>query len=464
MRLIVLLSMIAVTVARCFAAPADDGVLRLPSYKKVKLQNGLTLMLMEQHEVPVISFTVLVRSGSVADPAGKEGLASLTAGLLRKGTATRSADQLSAELDFIGGLLGAGATFDYTTVTAEFIKKDLGKGLDLLTDTLLNPTFPESEVAKLVKQRIDGLKAAKDRAQAVIGSYYESYLYGDHPYGRPPGGSERSLATASRDDIVKLYQDHYRPGATIMAVAGDFSTIEMERMLKERFSPWTGNPPTPAAVPEKKPAQGRRLLLVDKPDSTQTFYTIGNLGISRTNPDRVFIDVVNTIFGGRFTSMLNTELRVKTGLTYGARSWFSERKAPGPFAISTFTRNETTEKAIDMTLEVLKRLHEKGISDEELKSAKNYVKGQFPPDIETTDQLAALIAQLEFYGLDEKEVSGYYAKVDSMTVADASRIIKRYFPLEDLVFVLIGKSDEIRDIARKYAAKVDSKSITDPGF
>lgn len=463
-RLLALLSTVAVTVAGCSTVAADDGSLKLPSYKKLKLENGLTVMLMEQHEVPVVSFTVLVGAGSVADPAGKEGLASLTAGLLRKGTKTRSADQVSADLDFIGGLLGARAGFDYTTISAEFIKKDIGKGLELLADTLLNATFPEDEVAKLMKQRIDGLKAAKDRAQGVIGSYYESYLYGGHPYGRPPGGSEKSLATASRADIVKFYDDHYRPGVAVLAVAGDFSTPEMERMLTARFGAWKGKALPPAGVVEKKAVQGRRLLLVDKPDSTQTFYTIGNVGISRTNPDRVFIDVVNTLFGGRFTSMLNTELRIKTGLTYGARSSFSERKAAGPFAISTYTRNETTEKAIDMTLEVLKRLHEKGISDEELKSAKNYLKGQFPPDIETTDQLAALLAELEFYGLDEREISGYYSKIDSMTVADARRIIKQYFPLDDLVFVLIGKADEIRGVAKKYAAKVDSKSITDPGF
>lgn len=459
-----LLMTVVITTSVTAAAAADDGALKLPAYKKVKLKNGLTVIMMEQHEVPVVSLAVLVKAGSVADPAGKEGLASLTAGLLRKGTKSRSADQISAELDFIGALLGAGATFDYTAVSAEFIKKDTSKGLDLLTDVLLNATFPEAEVTKLVKQRMDGLKAAKDQAQAVIGAYFDAYLYGDHPYGRPSGGNERSLAAISREDIATFYRNHYSPGAAILAVAGDFSTAEMERSLTEKFETWKGPAPSRSTVPETKAAQGKRLLLVDKPDSTQTFYRIGNIGISRTNPNRVYIEVVNTLFGGRFTSMLNTELRIKSGLTYGARAEFDERKAPGPFAISTYTRNETTEKAIDMTLEVLKRLHEKGISEEELKSAKNYLKGQFPPDIETTDQLAGLLARLDFYGLDESEVNKYYAKVDSMTVADAGRIIKQYFPLDNLVFVLIGKADEIRDLAKKYAQKIDAKSITDPGF
>jgi predicted Zn-dependent peptidase len=218
------------------------------------------------------------------------------------------------------------------------------------------------------------------------------------------------------------------------------------------------------SFPEAAPVTGKKLLLVDKPDAKLTYYWIGNLGIARTNTDRVYIQVINTLFGGRFTSMLNTELRIKTGLTYGARSVFNQRKVRGPFAISTFTQNAKTGEAIDRTLDILKQLHEKGITEEELKSAKSYLKGQFPPTIETGDQLAPLIAQLEFYGLNETDINNYYAKIDSMTMPDAQRIIKQYFPLDDLVFVLIGKADEIQSIAKKYAPKLDTKAISQPGF
>lgn len=447
------------------AAPVRaQGQLKLPPYKKVKLKNGMTLLLMEQHEVPLISFNLIVKAGSVADPAGKEGLASVTAALLRKGTKTRSADQISAELDFIGATFGAGTTFDFTNGAAEFVNKDLTKGLDLLTDVLLNPQFPQDELTKLIKQRIDGIKAAKDQAQGVIGTYFNAYLYGSHPYARPTGGDEASLAAITRDDILKFYQDHYTPSNTILAVVGDFSTAEMERSLTEKFGTWPAKNAPATTIPEVVAGNGKRLLLVNKPDATQTFYRIGNVGIARTNKDRVFIDVVNTLFGGRFTSMLNSELRIKTGLTYGAGSFFDERKARGPFAISTFTKNETTEQAMDMTLEILNRLHEKGISEEELKSAKTYIKGQYPPEIETADQLAGLIAELEFYGLDEREVNDLYSKIDAMTLADARRIIKEYYPKDNLVFVLIGKADQIQAMARKYAPKVDTKSISEPGF
>lgn len=446
------------------AAQTAGGELKLPPYKKLKLKNGLTLLLMEQHEVPLISFNALIRGGGVADPGGKEGVASVMAGLLRKGTKSRTSDQISAELDFIGGQLGAGAGADWSNVSAEFVKKDLAKGLDLLADVLLSPIFPQDEVTKLLKQRLDGIKSAKDQAQGVIGQYYNSYLFGKHPYGRPAGGDENSLAAITRDDIVRFYEANYVPGNTILAVVGDFQAAEMEKIVTDRFAAWPAKPATPARMPDAQPVTGKRILLVDKPDATQTFFRIGNVGIARTNPDRLGIIVVNTLFGGRFTSWLSTELRIKNGLTYGAGSFFDERAGRGPFAINSFTPNTTTERCIDLALEVLRRLHEQGITEAELKSAKAYIKGQFPPTIETSDQLSRAITELEFYGLDEREINTFSAKIDAMTLADAKRIIQQYFPLDNLVFVLIGKASEIEPVAKKYAPKMETKSISQPGF
>jgi zinc protease len=445
------------------AANPQNNTLTLPPLRKVKLKNGLTLLLIEQHEVPIISFDFVVKAGSVSDPAGKEGVASLTAQLLRKGTSTRTADRLSSELDFIGGELDAGATFDYSNGSAEFVKKDLAKGLDLLADVLQHATFPQDEVTKELKRRADEIRAAKDRAPAVIGLYFGSYLYGNHPYARPVSGDERSVSGITRDDIVRFYQEHYKPDAVILAAVGDFNSPEMEQALTDKFGAWAGHANAEVTVPDPVAVNGRRLLLVDKPDATQTYFQIGNIGIARDCPDRIFVQVVNTLFGGRFTSMLNSELRIQTGLTYGANSSFAQRRARGPFTISTYTRNEKTEEAIDRTLDILKRLHEKGVTEEEMKSAKAYLKGQFPPGIETSDQLAGLIAQLEFYGLDESEINNYYAKVDSMTMSDAQRVIKQYFPLDNLVFVLIGKASEIESVAKKYA-KTGKISISQPGF
>ncbi len=459
---IVLTTLISATLTVGLAAQA--GGLKLPPYKKVRLKNGMTLLLMERHTVPLVDFNVIIRTGAAADSAGKEGQASMAANLLRKGTKTRSADQFSSELDFIGGQFFVNVTQDDSSIFAEFVKKDIDKGLELLADVLLNPAFPQDEFSKLLKQRVDGLKSSKDQAQAVIGTYFNAYLYGHHPYGRPVNGDEKSLASLTRDDVQKFYQTFYAPGNIILAVAGDFSTAEMEKMLTSKFGAWPARQTPATSVAEAAPVTGKRLLLIDKPDSTQTYYRIGNIGITRTNPDRVYLEVVNTLFGGRFTSMLNSELRIKSGLTYGASAFFDQRKNRGPFAIATYTKNATTGQAIDKTLEVLQRLHEKGITEEELKSAKNYILGQFPPTIETSGQLAGLLAELEFYGLDEREINEFTAKINAMTVADAQRVIKQYYPLDNLVFVIIGKASEIGDKVKKYAPRIDRLSISEPGF
>jgi zinc protease len=464
MKRLFILLFIVMLAASAAPARAADGALKLPPFKKVKLPNGMTVLLMEQHEVPIVSFNIIIKAGTVSDPVGKEGLASLTAGLLRKGTRSRSAEQIANELDFVGGTLMTEANYDFSRGAAEFVKKDADKGLDLLGDMLLNATFPLDEVTKMLKQRADAIKAAKDRPYTVINNYFNAYLYGDHPYGRPNEGDERSLAAITRDDVARFYQSYYAPANVILAVVGDFDSAEMQQALTRRFGSWSSKATAASGVPAPPAFTGRKLLLIDKPDATQTFYQIGNVGIARTNPDRVYIEVVNTLFGGRFTSMLNSALRIQSGLTYGADSFFNQRLAAGPFVISTFTPNATTEKAMDMTLDVLKRLHEKGITEDELKSAKSYLKGQFPPTIETSDQLAALLTQLEFYGLDETDVNNYYAKIDAMTMADAERVIKQYFPLDNLVFVLIGKASDIQTAAKKYAPKLDTKAINQPGF
>ena len=445
-------------------ASAQSPKLKLPPFTKAKLKNGVTVYLMEKHGVPLVSVALVVKSGSVADPAGKEGVASLTADLLRKGTPTRTADQVSEQLDFLGATFGTDTSVDMTRARAEFMKKDAGEGLDILADLLQHPSFPEAEVAKLVAQRVDGIKAAKDRAGAVLDTYFYKYLYANHPYGRPEEGDESSLKGITRDDVAAFHKAHYTPDNTTIVIAGDFSAAEMQKLLEAKFGSWAGKAAPATTLPQPAAVSGKRMLLVDKPDSTQTYYQIGNVGIARNNPDRTYINVVNTLFGGRFTSMINSELRIKSGLTYGARSFFDMRKVPGAFAISTYTKNATTEQAIDKTLEVVKRLHDKGITQEELDSAKAYIKGQFPPSIETAGELANLLATLDFYGLDEREVNELYQRIDSMDLATSKRIIQQYFPMDNLTFVIIGKASEIEPVVKKYAEKMDKKSITQPGF
>lgn len=446
----------------CPAAPGQS--LRLPPHEKFVLKNGLTVLLLEKRGVPLISIFAIVKTGAAADPTGKEGLASVTAALLRKGTKNRTAQQFSADLDYIGGSFSADAGADFTAISAEFLTKDLARGLELFSDAVLHPTFPQSETDKILAQSLDGVKAAKDEPNSVLGLYYAGYLYGAHSYGRPSDGDEVSLKRIQRDAITKCYEANYAPGDTILGVAGEFDAAEMRKKLEETLGAWPARSVPNMAIPAAAPAKGKKLLLIDKPDATQTYFAIGNIGTAANDPDRVAIRVVNTIFGGRFTSELNEALRVESGYTYGASSFFDSRKAPGPFGIFSFTKNETTTPAIDLALQVLEKLHKNGVTEEQLKSAKSYIKGQFPPTIETSGQLARRIVVNEFYGLNDDEVNQLEARVDAVTPAIAKQVIEKHFPLDNLVFVLIGKASAVGPAVKKYADKVDGRSITEPGF
>jgi predicted Zn-dependent peptidase len=452
----------AIVVLDCTLAPAQT--LHLPPHEKVVLKNGLTVLLLKKRGVPLVNISAIVKAGAAADPAGQEGLATTTAGLLRKGTKKRNAQQFAADLDYIGGEFEAEAGPDFTTINVEFQTKDLARGLDLFADVLLHPTFPQEEAEKFLAQGLDGVKAAKDDPQSVMMSYYSGYLYGTHPYGHPAGGDEVSLTRIRREAVTKFYETNYAPGNTILAVAGEFNAAEMTAKLAEELGAWESRAVKSAAIPGALPSKGKRLLLVDKADASQTYFTIGNTGIAANDPDRVAIRVVNTIFGGRFTSELNEALRVESGYTYGAQSFFDQRKVPGPFVIFSFTKNETTTPAIDLALQVLAKLHKDGVTQGQLKSAKSYIKGQFPPNIETSRQLARTIATHEFYGLGDDEVNELEARLDTVTPETARQVIQKHFPAENLVFVLIGKAAAIGPAVQKYATNQDTRLLSDPGF
>lgn len=457
---------IGVVAAVCMVCSAAAAApLHLPTHQKFVLKNGLTVLLLEKQGVPLIDISSIIKAGAAADPPGQEGLASITAGLLRKGTNKRTAQQFAADLDFIGATFDAEAGADFTSVREEFLSKDVDRGLDLFFDAILHPTFPPQETSKLLAQALDGVKGAKDDPQSVLGLYYGGYLLGAHPYGRPANGDEISLKQIQRDTIAKFYETNYVPGNVILTVAGQFKTAEMRKKLEDAVTAWPARPTSTIAIPPTQPVKGRRLLLVDKPDATQTYFALGNVGVARTDPDRVAIHVVNTIFGGRFTSELNEALRVESGYSYGARSFFDQRKSPGPFGIRSFTKNQTTVPAIDLTLKVLDNLHKNGVTAEQLASAKSYIKGQFPPSMETSAQLAQIIAVHEFYGLGDDEVNELEARVDAVTPEIARQVIQRHFPTADnLVLVLIGKASEIGPAVTKYAEKQDARPISEPGF
>ncbi|HVG42690.1 MAG TPA: pitrilysin family protein, partial [Chitinophagaceae bacterium] len=339
--------------------------------------------------------------------------------------------------------------------------KDKDKVLNIIRDVLLTPTFNAAEFEKEKQLLLAQLEQAKESPRSVIGDYFDEVSYGAHVYANPQNGRIATVTKLTAADAQKFYKSYYIPNGSAIAIVGDFNTNEMKTKLSSLFGNWEkGTPPASIANKPITAASEAKVLLVNKNDARETTFYIGGPGVPRSNPDYVAMEVVNTVFGGRFTSWLNNELRVNTGLTYGANSGFNRLKNAGTFRISTFTATKNTEAALDKSLEVLNRLHSTGIDEQTLTSAKNYVKGQFPPRYETSGQLAGLLTQMFWYGFDESFINNFQKNVDELTVDKAKGIVAKYFPKDKLQFIMVGKADDIRKIAAKYGkvTEVDIKA------
>jgi predicted Zn-dependent peptidase len=460
---VVLILFSAISSRFLYSAEPITQAFKLPAYEKYVMTNGLTIYLMEQHEVPLIYISAVFPAGAVRDE-DKYGMAYLTAQGLLFGTKNYTKKQIEESLDFIGATYSSSASKEYASLSMSFVASDQATVLPILKDIIVNPVFDKGEFEKRKKRLLTELQEAKERPRSVIGNYYNKFLFGKHVYANPVTGTVSSVNNISVENVEKFYESYYSPSTSAIAIVGDFKISEMKVTLQKLFKDWREKDIPGKILDINIPSyNASRLLLINKEDATETQFRIGSFGIKRSNPDYVAVQVVNTILGGRFTSWLNDELRVNRGLTYGARSYFDELKESGIFAISSFTRTETTLEAIDVALEVLQRLHNQGIDNETLSSAKNYIKGQFPPDYETAGDLAALFTEMYVYNFDESFINDFQKNVDEMTVEKSQQIIAKYFPKENLQFVLIGKSSEIREAVKKYGSLTE-KEINANGF
>lgn len=437
----------------------------LPAFDAVTLDNGMQIFLVERHDVPLVSFTALIRGGAVADPDGRNGTAALLAELLGKGAARRNAVEFAQAVESVGGRFNATAAKEAIAVRGEFMSRDIDLMVELLGDVLLDPALARTEFDKLRERSIQQIRAMKDTSLRALTSVYgDAFLFGEHPYARAVSGTEAGLARTGYADLRRYYIEQFGADRTILAIVGDFDAATLRAALEKRFGNWRKAAGSLPEIPPPASPPGTRVLLVDKPGATQTYFYIGNVGVARDYDARAALELVNTVFGGRFTSMLNTKLRVESGLTYGASSRMSQYSEPGSLAMMSFTQTDSTVEAIDMALDTLGRLHAEGLSGAQLASAKAYVLGQYPPELETSSDIAARLAEIAFHGLDRSDVDEFAARIDAVTLDDARREIDAVYPSRDeLVFVLIGDADAIRDGVAKYGPVTEMK-ISDPRF
>ncbi len=446
------------------AAAASEPSVKLPDYQTITLDNGATVLLMPRKDVPLIAANIAVRGGALADAPGKEGTADILGEMLSKGAGSRNALQFAQTVDGAGGSIGFGSSREAITANAQFLSKDSALMLSLLADALLRPTMDSAEFDKLRKRAIDGIANAKDSdPRQLIGTYTGGWLFRGHPYGRSAGGDETSLATITLTDLQAFRQQQMGGDRLIIAIAGDFDAKAVTAQVKQAFGGWAKAAGTLPQVEARSRETGRRVLLVDKPGATQTYFAMANVGSKHGDPAEAAQDLVQTAFGGRFTSMLNTELRVKSGLTYGARSAIERPSQPGAAVITSFTKTETTKAAIDLALVTLDRLHKDGLDATTIESAKRYVAGQYAPGLETAPQLAAQLVDMTMYGDSREVIDGYLGTIATATPAQIAEARAVFPDSKDLAIVAIGDASKIRDWMKAYGPLTEMK-LTDPRF
>lgn len=418
-------------------APGPAPALELPSVQRFTLSNGLPVVLMEKHQVPLVDLRLLIDAGAVDDPADRRGLASVTLDMMDEGAAGRDALALAEEVDFLGATLRTGSGLHTSVVELYTPLSKLESALPLMADVVLRPDFPEADLERLRLQRLTQLVQAHDEPNAVAATLFDRVLYGAaHPYGASP--DEAGLRALSRADLERYHAAAVRPGNATLVVVGDVTRATIEPLLEAAFGTWTGGPSgTPAQVDAVPQVEGRTVYLVDKPGAAQSVIRIGRIGAPRSTDDYYALTVLNTVLGGSFTSRLNQNLREDKGYTYGARSAFDFRPAAGPFLAYAAVQTDVTGPALAEFMKELEAIRTP-IPADELERAKNYVALQYPRRFQTVRQVAGELGELVAYDLPESTLTAFTERIQAVTAADVQRVAHQYVDPDHLAIVVVG--------------------------
>ena len=430
--------------APSFSAQTTDEI-ALPKIESKVLDNGMKVMVIERHDLPIVAFRLILKTGAAYDPKEKAGLGNLTAGLLTKGTSSRTAPQIAGEIDFVGGGLGAGAGLDVTYVTCRVMSKYFDTGLDLLSDIVLNPTFTEDEVKRLRRQTLAGIIQKKDDPNTVLEEKFDYFLFVDHPYAQASSGDEKTVAAITREDIVDFHKTYYVPNNVILAVVGDVKAGEVLQKVEAKFKNWQSKPLPDVKFASPPKIKGYQMLLVDKPDLTQAYIKLGHLGLAKKDPDEFPCKEMNYILGGGgFASRLVAKVRVEKGLTYGVDSQFDLNRDPGAFAVTMSTQTDSALAAIAAILDELKRIREAEVTPKELNDTKSFYTGYYPLRFETAEQVATQVLDTEIYGTGLDYIKNYRKNIKQVTPAEVLQAARKHIDPDNLKIVVVGNAEKLK--------------------
>ncbi|MFM7201620.1 MAG: M16 family metallopeptidase [Myxococcota bacterium] len=428
-------------------APAQaEAALSLP-LKDVTVGDGIKAQLVERHTLPLVTLTVAFKGGAAGDPKGKEGLTNLMVDALRAGAGTRNGKALAEALDGLGAELDLRVTRDAVEISLEVLSRDVPQALALLSDLVIRPTFAEDELARIRRQLQAEIQDRLDNPAAAVEVAFYEQLYRNHPYGHARTGTLESVEKLSRADVVALHKALFRPENAWLGVVGDFDPKQLKKQLDQAFKGWSkavaGTPALKVSVPSAPaPIKGRRIILVHRSGLTQSQIRIGNLAFASGAPGEVERTVVNTALGGGFTSRLVEEIRVNRSLSYGANSNFVTFEHTGPFVISTFTKNETLGETIQVALDTLKGLKDKGMQAPEFEKARASAAGRFAQNIQTPEALLQELAKLARYKLPLSSLVQRSEQLKAVSLEVANRTASA-LPFDDLLLVVYSDKDVV---------------------
>jgi zinc protease len=413
-----------------------------PVLHEERLANGANLVVAPRAGVPLAAVRLVVGVGAAHDPAGRHGLAHLVSLAARRGTRRRTGRQLDEAAESAGAELGSGADEDASYYGLSAPAEELPRLLDLVLEVTTEASFPNAELTRLRRRELAGMSHLLDEPGAVADRALVRAVYGDHPYGHPIDGRPAHLRRIDRAAALAFHRRWYGPAAVTLVVAGAVDPEKALALARRRLGRWKGTGEIPAPVPAPGPVP-RSVLVVDKPDLSQTQLRIGVPALARRSPSYFAATVANATFGGGFTSRLVEAIRVNRGLSYGVRSRYAMSRAAGMFYVSSFTKNETAAELVAVALDEARRYADEGPGPEELSRAQAWLAGLYPLSLETHDQVAERIADLRLYGLDLEEVTGYRERVRAVTAEECRTVARATFPLEGGVIVAVGPARQL---------------------
>ncbi len=423
--------------------PGPAPALSLPIPKKFNLSNGLSVFLVEQHSLPIVSANMITLSGSEKNPPNHSGLASFTADMLDEGTLKRSPLAIAADVDQIGATLSTGSSMDLCFIATRTLKRNIDAAFELVSDVLLNPAFVQDELERVRNDRLTYILQQKDSPGSLGIKVFLDTVYGaSHPYGYTDVGTEPSNRAVTRELLLDFYQAGYFAKNSALIVAGDIAESELCELAENHFGAWKQNGAIPE-MPAVTAKPSRRIVIVERPDASQTVLRIGHVGAAHSNPDYVAIDVMNTALGGLFSSRINLNLREKHGYTYGASSAFAFRRGPGPFLIGTSVRTDVTAPAAIEIMREIELMRESEISPEELVVAKDSIARSLPGLFETTPEAASSIGQLFVHNLPMNYFRDLPDRIQQVSAEEVQQAAREYIKPEEMVIVAVGDRSRI---------------------